>query len=498
MNRESSIWKEVSSALVVAIGMMIVLALLFGWSISLGGGFLVSNKNVNESINISIDGTPVITSSAADIEIGRRTTDGKPWPSDYEKWIYPAYFREVSLPGGIVDLDVPWNARFLGASDGKKPPTAWYLIRNAEPAGRVYLAGFDAGTKLPVGFIGRDGFRSSRPSAENRFVLPQDTRIIHSTAVSTQYLNSYNILRQWDHRFHSEGKISPWLIYLIHYDELMEINLREKTVRTALEVPNILAVSQVHEPATPSQDDDSPANLEEQKTVVRFAVRAKDLLVIYDPPTEERREFVLPEEFRHGRLSVFSPNPDELLLSIGAGHWEGGFVTRLVWINREGQITRDERIELAARIPPSEQELSWMFAGAVPVPIAWAGRLLGYDPLRRIQNHQSPDYTSALQYSLGIHWPALSAVAIASLLFSILALRHHHKLYFSHTEVWTLFVFLLGLPGLIAYWLQHRRPPMAACDDCGRQVPRNRPDCAACGTNFPPPALLGSELFDAA
>jgi|GEM_PF-6878087 len=54
---------------------------------------------------------------------------------------------------------------------------------------------------------------------------------------------------------------------------------------------------------------------------------------------------------------------------------------------------------------------------------------------------------------------------------------------------------LFGPAGLLAYWLGHHRPPLEKCLGCGRQIPRDRDGCPACGTPFAPPALVGTEVF---
>jgi hypothetical protein len=56
-------------------------------------------------------------------------------------------------------------------------------------------------------------------------------------------------------------------------------------------------------------------------------------------------------------------------------------------------------------------------------------------------------------------------------------------------------VFLTGMPGLVAYLIEHRREARSACPACGRVVPRKRDACAQCGEAFPEPRLTGVEVF---
>jgi hypothetical protein len=61
--------------------------------------------------------------------------------------------------------------------------------------------------------------------------------------------------------------------------------------------------------------------------------------------------------------------------------------------------------------------------------------------------------------------------------------------------VWCAFVLLFGVPGFLAYWLEHRRPKMENCSKCGEIVPRDRDACAACDVLFPAPPRVGTEIF---
>ena len=70
--------------------------------------------------------------------------------------------------------------------------------------------------------------------------------------------------------------------------------------------------------------------------------------------------------------------------------------------------------------------------------------------------------------------------------------RKYHR---PATRVWATFVFLLGLPGFLAYLVEQRRPKMEACPQCKENVPRDRSACASCHTEFLAPPRLGMEIF---
>jgi hypothetical protein len=86
-------------------------------------------------------------------------------------------------------------------------------------------------------------------------------------------------------------------------------------------------------------------------------------------------------------------------------------------------------------------------------------------------------------------------VTLLALASAGIALRLHRRYHRPWPGLWWLFVFLLGPAGLLAYWLEHHRPPLEPCPACGQRVPRDRDGCAACGEAFAPPALIGTEIF---
>ena len=68
------------------------------------------------------------------------------------------------------------------------------------------------------------------------------------------------------------------------------------------------------------------------------------------------------------------------------------------------------------------------------------------------------------------------AVAVAAAAIAV----HWQRRYFrSHTGIWAAFVFLFGIPGLFAYWLEHRSVKLDGCQECGHVVPRDRDACAS-------------------
>jgi hypothetical protein len=78
---------------------------------------------------------------------------------------------------------------------------------------------------------------------------------------------------------------------------------------------------------------------------------------------------------------------------------------------------------------------------------------------------------------------------------AVLCFRRHRRYGLSWPGAWAVLVFLLGVPGFLAYLAHRAWPPRIACPACGKPAPRDRETCLACGKPFAPPAPQGTEVF---
>lgn len=530
---QKQIWRAVLAALVVASGVGVAWAIGLGWLGSLEDSLLSSRDQVYEDIYIAIDGTPVISVQSNALvntaTLSRRTLDGKPWSLDYEHWLSGAYLGPRSLPPGLVELPLEWNewgARLIGGTDGRRPPTAWYVIRDAKLVGHGYLAGYDAFSKLPIGYISRNGFRATAPAVADQFKLPAtyESRLNYFVA-STQYLR-WGLV--YDHNLYQEGEPAPCLVFMLEADRLWEVDLRQRTTRVVLESPGSisttpitalkstveapsadgeaanlrsrqfrLAVAKMQDPILYDVVQLPPASAADEKPKYSgaIAVRTNEKIVLYHSPSGNQREFVLPKSVPNSWLNAYWIAPEQLILHYDKGHWSGGPIRQLMWIDAAGKIEREEEVKLAGRVPEPPRKKAWKASALIPVPVLWLiGMVLGA-PLYVMQMNFAADYSSALALVGSIAWPPLVVVLALSLVFAWLTLRLQRKYDRPATAVWAAFVFLLGAPGFVAYCLEHRRPPVETCKECGRVVPRDRDLCAACNTRFPEPARVATEIF---
>jgi hypothetical protein len=264
-------------------------------------------------------------------------------------------------------------------------------------------------------------------------------------------------------------------------------------VRVLLESPDLLDVAVATE-AVPKVDADNP---QETRTPpqYRVAMRLTDRIVVLDPPTGDKREFLLPESLRDRALTTYILGDDELLLQYWLEEGRPYGPTQLAWLKRDGKIDREQTITLARPATESERVATWMAAGVAPVPIGWLAVLGLVAPLSMLQTNATATYAEGFTKAFSIAWPALIAVIVLGIVLAWLTYHLKRKYRRPATGVWTTFVALLGLPGFIAYWLENRRTKLESCAACGDIVPRDREACAACDAQFPTPPLVGTEIF---
>lgn len=513
------VWRAVVAALVVAVGLAVVWGVLAGWLISMGQS-LTKQREVQEDVIVAIDGTVVIGANSRalvdDVPISRRTLDGKSFPVDYEYWLTAAWLEAHNYPPGIMryPLDWPWGGRIGGFTDGRNPPAAWYVVRDDELPGHCYLAGYDAFSKLSVGYIGRDGFRSNVPPRDAQFEFPNIyENHMQAFLASTQYFQSYGVVRQ--HSLTRSKEIQPpqWIIFLAEADRIWEIDLRQRALKIAFEIPKVVsingylrtlkstALNQTVEtpttPATPATNanaDGETKNGKEPEYATVISTRTDDKIVLYTP-LAPRKEFALPPNIPNNSMQVYWIAPDQLLLNCEGGGWEEGKIRRLLWIDPTGKVQREAEVKLVGWRPDSPRATAWAAGGIVPVSIVWLIGLLVGAPLSMLQHYKATNYMDAVTQAFSFSWPPLIIVLLVAAVLTWVTIRMQRKYRRSHTNVWATFVFLLGVPGFLAYLVERGRAKLEACPQCGEIVPRDRDACAACNTEFAAPAHTPTEIL---
>jgi hypothetical protein len=130
----------------------------------------------------------------------------------------------------------------------------------------------------------------------------------------------------------------------------------------------------------------------------------------------------------------------------------------------------------------------------VPTPLAWLV-LAGVYPVDRMQSGYVETYGEGLAEFMALCWPVLLVLLVVCGVFAWLAFRRQRRLRQPSAVAWAVFVGVFGPIGYLAYRWHRPGPPVVECPTCGKRVPRNRDDCAACSAEFPAPSPLGIEVF---
>jgi hypothetical protein len=414
-------------------------------------------------------------------------------------------------------LPIPWDAgqgRIIGSTDGKDPPGAWYFVRGDDQTGDVYVTGFDGISKLPLGFIGRNGYRAAKPALTEQFNVPK-----------SRLWEGFNYVTQSSHQLEQRRLVRPeqinsrqsndeLLVYLLGVDQLWEIDLPQRSARSRIHFDGAMSMGPIR--VNRAVFDQLPTQLPDQSTAKekkewqqkneneRFqyagltGVRQLDRLILFDLHHGKKETFLLPEQLRDRRFSAFLVDPDQMLIEAHEQrdeYWSGGPIGRLFWINRKGEMQREKELKLAGLVPPAPRSRAWGASSLVPVSFVWIlGVALGA-PLYLLQINYMPDFASSVSFVARVSWPPLVLVVTIAIVLTWLTLRLQGKYRRTASGAWATFVFLFGVPGFLAYLVEHRRSKLESCQQCGQIVPRDREACAACDTEFAPPPRVGTEIF---
>ncbi len=373
------------------------------------------------------------------------------------------------------DLQGNWQRRVSQIADTGREH--WYLVHNAADAeaGRAYLVGYDLRTKMPVGYCSRQGFRTELPAADQWFR-------VDGRNVGWGQGNCAVISRE-RHPQISLATLDGWF----------EFTVRERLYRTIDDTQPYFSVGSCK--VTETILTEKSEKLSDRKQV--FAARRQDSVVVQHPQQEQQYEFVIPEDFRERRIDFYFVAEDHAVLNTSKG---SGILRESVLLttDAEGEIQKSQPIAWARSPQTSNRAEAYFISLAIPSPAAMGIMFLGFAPTQpNIQRvgWSEADHFERIGILLAEGWPAMLVLLLVSAALTWLALRWHRQYARPHTGAWAVLVFLLGVPGFIAYWAYHRRPALEPCPECNKKVPRNRDACAECQQPFAEPKLLGTEVF---
>jgi len=360
-----------------------------------------------------------------------------------------------------AERQLDWEWRIHGYSLESRH-SFWYLIHDGRPKGNAYFAGYDAASKRPIGYIGKKGFRSAKPSGDELFPM-QLERFNHMGLVP--YSGAHEPRSYWDRTDDN--------VFLISGTDLLCVNLESQSVSTVPlpSPPLVLGISQILR----STDSDALSTY----VVARLP---KELVVV---PFSGKDQFTipLPGEVQDQYLDLYWPSKhmtDQVILVSGQDSIHAP--KKMFWIDKQGAIKRREEW-IPEPAPPESWTTPFLLAIGLPMPAPYTCFSI-LAPGGTIEpDWHKLTYQEKVARRVVVFGPALLLLTLVSLALAIVAFRRERAQGRGFAMSWFFLVLLFGWPAFVGYWLTVQHPAWM----CGESAPSSEPSAL--------PALSGIEIF---
>jgi hypothetical protein len=453
------------------------------WTIALAMQAILSGQTY-EMVYVRLDGEPLIYRYGGRVVGGFEmlSLDRQPLSASNDQLLYGGYMQPEFKSFMTPIAAQSWQFRLTGVNDGRTPATYWYLVHDGQVNGRVYGVGYNAVTKGLVGYFGKGGFSTSRPPRDDWFQVAGSSGLMPATPQIFAY---------------EPGGYPQTSLFLLAEGKLWSFNTQTREVAALLDAPRATTLGQAWvaldklPPKTPGVMPLPAQYLTKQKV----ALRAETDLTLVDPESGDQSVFTVPAEMRKRSFAAYELASGDLLL-ISLSNEPDKAAQQLMWIARDGGVERERNVQLAQMISPQgmNAKIGWSAVPIAPLPLAHAG-LTFVVPAFMVQSGAAEDYRTALGRYAGDTWPALLLVLAIGAAAAIAAYRRQRRYGLRYAGTWAALVFLLGVPGWIAYRYHRTWPVLEECAACHQASPRDRERCVDCGAEYPGPELKGIEVF---
>jgi hypothetical protein len=481
MNAKTSLARTLIESLIVALGVALA------WStvaFSTSGLWTTSAQGFQEVLYFSDAGEPLIYRQTVSRNVAAApqafNLSREPVPVSTQNLLHPEY---AYAPEHMGQLDGrSWHTRLTSASDGGAPATYWYLVHDGRTDGRAYGVGYHSVTGRLAGYFSKAGFRDSPPPREDWFHVEGNQGLSFRTPQ----------VQAWEPVWVQQ----PYFLLLAD-GKLWSIELGQRQVRSILDASGATGLGHVwrlpkERPAEPSGMAPQALQSTTPKAVM---VRESERLIIVDPASGEHASYTLPNRLADASVAGVQ-KADGTLTVLAMEHSVREPATYAVWFDAEGNVTRQEKVELAglANAELEDARQGWFMALAAPVPLAGAV-VIGIASWVVAAEGRADSYAQGLGQMLPVLGPGMLFLLAVSAGLAALAWRRQRRFGLPHAAAWAAFVLLLGVPGWIAYRFHRTWPVLADCPACQHPSPRDRNACLECGAPYPPPRLKGTEVF---
>lgn len=491
MSKQNAILRPLGLATVLALGFGLVIGILFSWGYGVWEEINRSNMDLDR-LTILLDGTPLIA-GYHDGKYEYHTIDGKKIKLPTENAIFAN--NEVLVgPKDLEKIRSPLKARerIQPFSDQLTPATFWYFIHDRNLDGKGYFVGYDSKLKRHIGYIGRLGFSKDMPLSENWF--PMDGRGMfgaNPNRYKTGINPGYPVYAEPRQGEPEEMDIDTWKVVMISDDQLLQINLRARSVTTLAKLSDMLSICEINA-FMPIPDKPTVNNMKHHY----LAVRTMDKVILLDAAGKQVRTYEIPEDLRRRSFTFYDIGDEKAIISHKRVHPDLKVGDELTWIDTSGKILRREEVLAKRTLMVLSRTDYWRAILAAPEPISMILCMAVLDPIFGYLDIEAEShYAGALARSLMESWQALIVVCIIAAVLAWVCYQRQRRMALPWTWVWVGFVFLGGVPGFLGYLFHRRWPVLQNCHVCGHAVPHDRELCSSCGSEFPGPELKGIEVF---
>jgi hypothetical protein len=426
--------RQLTPALILSVGFTVLCLLIGNWTGEQVRHALRRNDPY-QRLGLKGDGTPVVIIDRPVLD----PNEGPELPAPDEVWLDTAFLSadEHQFYASLFD---DWHWRLRQFTDKRFPGIVWYFVCDAQTHGTAYFAGYESKTNECIGYLGTAGFRTESLPAGERFPFRGSER------GSNRRLHALNAIP-----FGQYAPIGtpaprdlemPWHVFVqADNNTIYKVDLAQRAVNVALQEPGIRSSAillQSHPPADAGRRD--------------LVVRTDDNIVVMNGTTNERQQFVIPAELRETSFSWGQTTTGDLLAVWSSQLTpESESVSYYVALfDAAGAISR--RSDTAVSNPSLPNDLRLFLGLNAPAPLLVDSCVGLWLPLRSWPGPRE-SYGAALPRYLVEYWPSLVFVHALSATLAWLCYRRQKMNGASRSEqvVWSIFVFLLGLPGWIGY-----------------------------------------------
>lgn len=486
MKRRAGLCGSLTVALLLAAGIAAVWGVVVKWAHGIVRAY--EPPTVEEALLIRADGTPVVerfryVDGRSVVPPRERFRDlAGNWVEvpDDDRWAPGAVLLRNRTPtgllAGLLVAEESWDYRILQLSNDA---ISWYFVCDGQRHGSAYFVAYDTQEGQRVGYLGTAGYRAGALPTEEHIPFDGSFRGAYARILNRRSLGRFQSLESLARQGLPRG---PDQIYVqADNDTVYQVNLQARTVSSAFARQPVRSAALLTPPGPGKRTS--------------LLVMTDDAVLEIDDSNKVTRRFPLPEELRDRGFTWIETDRGEVVIQTNVDHdpRSSQGLWRIAWFDANGQRLRQE--ETWIQWPRWGDER--VFTGAMLMPLVADWVVLVSGPLSSVFGWRQLDYWQAVGRVVGEQWPVLILVHAVAAGLAFLCYRRQIRFRAGRAEriAWPLFVFIFGWPGWLAYRFGRSWPVLERCPACASAVPRDRIPCAACGTEFPPPALTGSEVL---